>query len=346
VLLVQGTTDTEVSVADAKSLAEARPDARLLLVEGMNHVLKPVSATNTFAQQSSLVDSTLQIMPEVTVAVAELVRAADSGAELRRQARGRVINRAATASRLLPTTREDSLLADEFDLATAEKMDLWARRFAAADSVSYLFGPKPGGYVAAGALVDDRRQDCVSLLYRVSELARARDAGDAVYWALRTRFAGGDPHSVVAADGRVNYEAAAHLDYSLDMIRTGLWGRDVTVAMSGAHPDTVGSSRYPAGSFSYVPKASLVPDELAAGDVVWFVLDPLQAKAAQLRQKYGLVIGHIGLVVVDGTERMLIHAAVSDLPGWYEGGTVVTVPLQEYLGRVDKFAGLMVTRFP
>ncbi len=38
-LIVQGTTDLQVEVADAERLAEARPDARLLVVDGMNHVL-------------------------------------------------------------------------------------------------------------------------------------------------------------------------------------------------------------------------------------------------------------------------------------------------------------------
>ncbi len=41
----------------------------------------------------------------------------------------------------------------------------------------------------------------------------------------------------------------------------------------------------------------------------------------------------------------LVHAARSDLEGWYEGGTVVKVPLADYLARVDRFSGLIVTRF-
>lgn len=40
VLLVQGTTDLQVGVEDARRLAEAKPDARLELIPGMNHVLK------------------------------------------------------------------------------------------------------------------------------------------------------------------------------------------------------------------------------------------------------------------------------------------------------------------
>ena len=40
VLIVQGTTDLQVGVDDAGRLAEALPDAKLLLIENMNHVLK------------------------------------------------------------------------------------------------------------------------------------------------------------------------------------------------------------------------------------------------------------------------------------------------------------------
>jgi pimeloyl-ACP methyl ester carboxylesterase len=40
VLIAQGTTDIQVTVDDAKALAAAKPDAKLVLVEGMNHILR------------------------------------------------------------------------------------------------------------------------------------------------------------------------------------------------------------------------------------------------------------------------------------------------------------------
>lgn len=40
VMIIQGTTDLQVTVADAKLLSAARPDAKLLMLENMNHVLK------------------------------------------------------------------------------------------------------------------------------------------------------------------------------------------------------------------------------------------------------------------------------------------------------------------
>jgi pimeloyl-ACP methyl ester carboxylesterase len=44
VLIVQGTTDLQVSVDDAQQLVVARPGAKLVLIHGMNHVLKEAPA--------------------------------------------------------------------------------------------------------------------------------------------------------------------------------------------------------------------------------------------------------------------------------------------------------------
>ncbi len=287
----------------------------------------------------TLVTSAAVALSIVVLAAAGGCAAAPPGALVRAQAR------AETADRLLPVAVEDSLLAAEQALPTAARVGLWARRFLAGTGITYVFGPAPDGYVAEQALVRDHRQDCISLLYRCGELARARDHRDAVAVALATRFAGADPESVVTADGGVDYGHPSHLDYSLDMIRSGHWGRDVTAQAGAAAVDTVGTSRYPAGGFAYVPKAALDAAALREGDVVWLVLDPAVPSARKLRDQYGLVIGHVGLIIVEDGRPWLVHAAVSGLGGWYEGGTVVKVPLSEYLGRVEKFAGVMVTRF-
>ncbi len=45
VLIVQGTTDIQVRISDAEVLAEARPTARLVIIEEMNHVFKRAPAT-------------------------------------------------------------------------------------------------------------------------------------------------------------------------------------------------------------------------------------------------------------------------------------------------------------
>jgi len=44
VLIVQGTTDIQVSVDDAMLLSAAKPDAKLLIIENMNHILKEAEA--------------------------------------------------------------------------------------------------------------------------------------------------------------------------------------------------------------------------------------------------------------------------------------------------------------
>lgn len=49
VLIIQGTTDIQVSVEDAKLLSTAKPNAKLLLIDQMNHILRTVEgdrATN------------------------------------------------------------------------------------------------------------------------------------------------------------------------------------------------------------------------------------------------------------------------------------------------------------
>ena len=132
---------------------------------------------------------------------------------------------------------------------------------------------------------------------------------------------------------------------ALDMVRSDHWGRDITPGLTGARPDSAGSSRYPAGSFITVPEAALVEDELREGDIAWMVLDPAHEAAGKLRWEYGLVIGHIGIVIIEEGRPWLVHAASSGLEGWYEGGTVVTVPLVEYLRRVERYSAILVTRF-
>jgi len=44
VLIVQGTTDIQVSINDAEKLKEANPQARLAIIKGMNHILKDAPA--------------------------------------------------------------------------------------------------------------------------------------------------------------------------------------------------------------------------------------------------------------------------------------------------------------
>ena len=64
VLLLQGTTDIQVSVADAQNLKKAKPSASLVLVDGMNHALKQAPADRaqnlkTYSDPTLPIDATL-----------------------------------------------------------------------------------------------------------------------------------------------------------------------------------------------------------------------------------------------------------------------------------------------
>jgi pimeloyl-ACP methyl ester carboxylesterase len=61
-LIAQGTTDIQATPEDAKLLARANPAARLLMVEGMNHVLKAVPAERE-KQIASYGDPSLPVVP-------------------------------------------------------------------------------------------------------------------------------------------------------------------------------------------------------------------------------------------------------------------------------------------
>jgi pimeloyl-ACP methyl ester carboxylesterase len=52
VLLIQGTSDAQVTVAQVERLAAAKPDAEVMILEGMNHVLKRVPAGQLDLTQS------------------------------------------------------------------------------------------------------------------------------------------------------------------------------------------------------------------------------------------------------------------------------------------------------
>jgi hypothetical protein len=73
-LIVQGTTDVQVKVTDAEALKAGQPRAQLLIVEGMNHVLKHETAMDMTAQMKSYGDPSLPVVPELLRAIETLVR--------------------------------------------------------------------------------------------------------------------------------------------------------------------------------------------------------------------------------------------------------------------------------
>ncbi len=240
----------------------------------------------------------------------------------------------------------DSVLAAQRHLPAPARVADWARRYLEEAPTEYRFGLATGGYVDQGLLVPGLRHDCISLLYRTTELARARDARDAVRLALAVRFAGAAPREVVGPDGRADYDHPRHLDFALDMVRSGHWGRDITATLAGAVLDSAGSARYAPGSFAYLPSRAVAAVEasLREGDLVWLVLDPNDRRALALRREHGPVIGHAGIVLRRGGEVWMVHAASRPLAPWYDRTGVVAVPLLEYLQRVERYAGVVVTR--
>ena len=72
VLIVQGTTDMQARLADAKRLAEGNPGAKLLLIDGMNHVLKTVPNEQD-KQVASYSDPTLPVTPDLISAIVSFV---------------------------------------------------------------------------------------------------------------------------------------------------------------------------------------------------------------------------------------------------------------------------------
>lgn len=75
VAVIQGTTDVQVTMTDADLLVAAKPDAKLLRIEGMNHVLKAVSGSGA-QQVPSYSDPTLPLAPGLQEGLLAFLRSA------------------------------------------------------------------------------------------------------------------------------------------------------------------------------------------------------------------------------------------------------------------------------
>lgn len=237
----------------------------------------------------------------------------------------------------------DSVMAEFVGLPVGERIGRWADFLYERSNAKYVFGLDKAGYAKRGLLVDDMNTDCVLFFYRTSELGRSNSAVEAVQFAFGTRFYGAPIAEVVDAQGLLDYDHPAHLDYTIDMIRSGIWGQDVSDSVGTVVPDKEGTSRYPADSIRYIPKDKIDYDAIKTGDGIHCVLDEKSESGKKIRES-GACIGHIGVALRDGGEVYFIHPASSDLPGVYEGGKIVKVPLKTYLNRVEKFKGIIVTR--
>ena len=77
VIIVQGTSDVQVTQTDAQALAKADPKATTVVVPGMNHVLKHAPDTSSeTAVMAGYTDPSLQVDPAVVQAIADACNAA------------------------------------------------------------------------------------------------------------------------------------------------------------------------------------------------------------------------------------------------------------------------------
>ena len=74
ILIVQGERDLQVSTSDAKALAAAQPNARLVLVPQMNHLLKDVPGDDRAANFATYSDSSLPVDRAAVEAIANFVK--------------------------------------------------------------------------------------------------------------------------------------------------------------------------------------------------------------------------------------------------------------------------------
>lgn len=74
IVIVQGDNDLQVSLDDARRLAAAQPKAKLVVLAGVNHVLKVVPTGDRAANAASYADPALPIAPGVVDAVVGAVK--------------------------------------------------------------------------------------------------------------------------------------------------------------------------------------------------------------------------------------------------------------------------------
>ncbi len=77
VLIVQGTTDIQVPVSEARALKSAKQDAELRIIEEMNHVLKAVSL-DPQQQIASYSDPLLPVVPELVEGICQFIHTGET----------------------------------------------------------------------------------------------------------------------------------------------------------------------------------------------------------------------------------------------------------------------------
>lgn len=74
VLVVNGTRDLQVPVADAELLHKAKPDSQLKLIADMNHVFKEVKTDDASANMATYTNPSLEVKPELIFTLNQFIK--------------------------------------------------------------------------------------------------------------------------------------------------------------------------------------------------------------------------------------------------------------------------------
>lgn len=210
-----------------------------------------------------------------------------------------------------------------------DRIALWAERF-----VGVPYDPDPlGEYVTKHVIVADDRVDCMYLSFRAVELALGHTPEESLRIALDKRFMG---KGVVAQGLVTNYED--RFQYGEDMLDSSKWGKEIT--------DDIGPVSFVRGSRGR-DRVKIVSGEMLLkilkregkvpfknGDFIFFIKAPSKRVSDE-------IVGHIGIIKLEGNIPYLIHAS-----GRKNGtGNVRKVLLSGYV-RSMPFVGIRVSRFP
>lgn len=78
ILIVQGTTDIRVSKTDAENLLAANPQAKKVIIKGMNHTLKNSLTTFTFFQQGTYTNPKYPLHKDLMPSIVQYITALDN----------------------------------------------------------------------------------------------------------------------------------------------------------------------------------------------------------------------------------------------------------------------------
>jgi hypothetical protein len=216
------------------------------------------------------------------------------------------------------------------DRPLSERIALWAERFL---GTPYDRDPL-GEYVTKKVIVADDRVDCMYLSFRALELALGHTPEESLDIALDKRFR---TRGVLKGGSVVNYED--RFEYGEDMLDSKKWGKEITgeigplISIQGAR----GRERVDMVSKNtltgLIKKWGNHP-ALKTGDFIFFIKAPEKRVSDE-------IVGHIGIVTVEGDSVYLIHASGRKK----KGGEVKKILLSQYLDSMP-FAGVRVSRFP